>query len=142
MDVRYWLRAMAWIVPLLIWNPAAARAQLPFDVSEADLARVDTAGFRWPSLRASVGGASGELRYVVEEPSIDECRAVAVLGMLRLRNYYLARHGERPVTLKLRLRCGPMYHGGVEYDGITTRLELRDGAIGRVLYRGEVRGLP
>jgi hypothetical protein len=139
---RYWLQALVLIATVPALSPATARAQLPFEVTRSDLAKVDTLQLRWPSLRASVGGVSGALQYAVEDPEEAECRAVAVLGMLRLRNHYLMQYGERPVTLKLQLRCGPVYHGRVEYDGINTRFELREGPIGRVVYRGQVRGLP
>ncbi|NIR46021.1 MAG: hypothetical protein GWN99_16465 [Gemmatimonadetes bacterium] len=142
MNGRLRLKALALIAPILLFEPAAARAQLPFDVTQDDLAAVDTARFSWPSLGTSMGGPSGELDYLVEVSSEAECRAVGLLGMLRLRNYYMKRFDKRPVVLNLRVRCGPRYRGHIEYDGITTSFELREGPGGRVVYQGRVRGLP
>ena len=122
--------------------PARAAAQLPFDVVQEDLLAVDTTAMRWQALSTSVGGVEGELRYVVGDVTEGECRAMAVLGMLRLRNYYLKQQGERPVTLRMRLLCGAAYRGYVEYDGVTLRFELRDRATGELLYEGRRRGLP
>lgn len=119
-----------------------AEAQLPFDLTREDVAEADTAAMRWSRLATFVGGAEGSLRYLDEEVSEGECRAVAYLAFLRLRNYYTQRREEAPVALRLGFRCGVPYRGTIEYDGIAVRLELRDHASGRILYRGSIRGPP
>ncbi len=122
--------------------PARASAQLPFDLTREDFEAADTSALRWVRLSTFVGGAEGELRYLAEEVEEGECKAVAYLGLLQLRNYYARREGEAPVSLRMSLRCGARYEADVRYDGIAVRLELRDRATRQVVYRGSKRGPP
>ncbi|HSG81832.1 MAG TPA: hypothetical protein VLC48_06270 [Gemmatimonadota bacterium] len=142
MIVRTWTRVVIVAAAAVTLVPASSAAQLPFAVTQNDLASVDTTAFHWRGLAANVGGVEGELRYAVASPPVGECRAVATLGMFRLRNYYMKSAGERPVTLKLQLRCGDAYRGRVDYDGVNTSLELTNHTSGALLYRGSIRGLP
>jgi hypothetical protein len=104
--------------------------------------RVDTAAARWVTVRAYVGGAEAELSYSAVEATPGECRAAAVLGMLQLRQYYLRQRASAPVSMRITFRCGTLYRGGIEYDGLVLRLELRDGATGALIYQGRRRGFP
>ncbi len=142
MNVRFCIVAAGLAASAAALTPSRATAQLPFDVTQADLASVDSAAFQWQKLSASVGGVEGELHYVVEEASDGVCRAVAVLGMIQLRNHYMKGAGERPVSLRMQLICGMTLRGHVAYDGLTTRLELRDRSTGELVYRERIRGLP
>ena len=142
MSKRHLVKALAISVLATALTPASSVAQLPFNVTQAELATVDTLAMQWQKLATSIGGVEGELHYLVEEGSDGECRAVGVLGMLRLRNYYMSKVEERPVTLRLQLLCGPTIRGHVNYDGVTTTFELRDRETGELLYRERIRGLP
>ena len=84
----------------------------------------------------------GELRYVVEEVTPEVCRAVALYGMLRLRNYYMREEGGAPVSMRMKTRCGPDYVGVLEYDGLFVHLELRARTTNELVYQGRYRGLP
>jgi hypothetical protein len=137
-----WAKALPLVAAGLMLMPASSTAQLPFGVTDDDLSVVDTTAFHWRALAASVGSVEGELRYAVAQPGLGECRAVATLGMFRLRNYYMKETGERPVSLRLQLHCGEVYRGRVAYDGINTSLELTLRSTGEQAYHGRIRGLP
>lgn len=104
--------------------------------------QVDTASFRWRSLRTSVGSVEGELVYRRTGAMEGECRAVALLAGLRMRNQYVRQREEQPLSLALDLRCGEGYRGVLRYDGLVLVLELRDAVSGEAVYRGRHRGLP
>jgi hypothetical protein len=123
-------------------TPADSAAQLPFEVTQHELGAVDTLAMQWQKLSSSIGSVEGELHYLVEKSSEGACRAVGVLGMLRLRNYYISRQEERPISLRMRLLCGQTIRGSLEYDGLNTTFELRDRATGELLYHERIRGLP
>ncbi len=142
LSTRHLVKSLAIAAFAVALTPASSVAQLPFSVTQADLTNVDTLAMQWQKLATSIGGVEGELHYLVEEGSDGECRAVGVLGMLRLRNYYISKVEERPVTLRMQLLCGLTIRGHLSYDGITTTFELRDRATGELLYRERVRGLP
>lgn len=142
MNRRSLILAAGLVAVAIALTPVRSAAQLPFDVNQDDLAAVDSLAFQWQRLSTSVGGAEGELHYVVEEATEGVCRAVAVLGMIQLRNRYVQRAGERPVTLRMQLLCGMTLRGHVEYDGVNTRLELRERSSGELVYRERIRGLP
>ncbi len=135
-------RSLILAAGLIALTPVRSAAQLPFDVNQDDLAAVDSVAFQWQKLSTSVGGVEGELHYVVEEATAGLCRAVAVLGMIQLRNHYVQSAGERPVTLRMQLLCGMTLRGHVQYDGVTTSLELRERTSGELVYRERIRGLP
>ncbi len=132
--------ALAAVGALSLSNPATA--QLPFDITQDDLQAVDTTALHWTSVQTYVGGVDGELRYRDPEVAEGECRAVALLGLLRLRNHYRRERGEAPVAIRLALRCAATYLGNLRYDGVVVQLELRDAATGELVYRGRRRGLP
>jgi hypothetical protein len=135
------------IIPIaLAVIPAGAAAQgqeLPFDLTQADLVAVDTAAFNWKVARASVGGVEGEFLYAGAEPPTEgECRAAALMGMLRLRNYYRSQNQDELISIRMNFRCAALYGGLLEYDGVVLTLEIKDAATGDVLYRKSRRGLP
>ncbi len=130
------------LVGLGVLIPARATSQVPFDITRTDLMEVDTAAFRWRSLRTSVGGVEAELSYRRPGATEGECRAVALLGGLRMRNRYVRLREEQPLSLSLALRCGDGYRGVLRYDGVVVTLELRDAVTGELVYRGRRRGLP
>ncbi len=136
--VLVWLTAAL----LAVGPPRQALAQLPFDLLPEEVLQVDTAAVRWSDLRSYFGGAEAEIYYATESVELGECKAVALLGLLRLRDYYRRQRESDPVSLRLRLRCARLYRGLLEYDGVSVRLELRDGSSGALVYRGRHRGLP
>ena len=103
---------------------------------------VDTAAVSWSNLRTFVGGAEAEIRYSNEAAEIGECKAVALLGLLQLRNYYERQRETEPISLRLRFHFASGYRGYLQYDGVSVRLELRDGLSGELVYQGRHRGLP
>jgi hypothetical protein len=122
--------------------PARAAAQLPFDLTQDDLSAVDTTAIRWTNFSTYVGGVEGDLRYTGDEATPGECKAVALLGAVRLRNFYRREQQDDPVTMRLGYRCGALYEGSLRYDGVVVRLELRDRSTGELLYQGRRRGPP
>ncbi len=123
-------------------SPARAAAQLPFDLTAEDLLQVDTAGLSWQGLRTYVGGAEGSLAYGSGEVELGVCRAVAVIGIVRMRAHYRSLRDREPVTLRLAVRCGASHRATLEFDGVTLRLEVRDSSRGDLVYQGRRRGLP
>lgn len=121
--------------------PKTTAAQLPFDIVQEDLQAVDTTAMRWSSVRTHSGGVEGELSYRVREVSDGACKAVALVAGLRLRNLYRQETDNDPVTVRLAVRC-PGYRAVLDYDGVVTRLELRDFTTGELVYRGRKRGFP
>jgi hypothetical protein len=122
--------------------PAHAAAQLPFDLTEADLSRVDTAAVRWIAVRTYVGGAEAALSYASDDVTPGECKAAAVLALLRLYRHYQARQEEPPVSMQMSFTCGGLYEGDVDYDGLVVRLVLRDDTTGALIYEGRWRRFP
>ncbi|UCF20370.1 MAG: hypothetical protein JSU87_02900 [Gemmatimonadota bacterium] len=137
-------RVFVWLTAALLaaGTPRGALAQLPFDLLPEELLQVDTAAVRWSNLRSFVGGAEVDLYYATETVETGECKAVALLGLLRLRDHYRRQRETEPVSLRLRLRCARLFNGLLEYDGVSVRLELRDESSGALVYRGRHRGLP
>lgn len=126
----------------VLQSPIEALAQLPFDLTEQDVVAVDSSAIRWADVKTYMGGAEAQLHYEVEEPLEGECRAAALMGLLRLRDHYVGKTEESPVTLRLAFRCGAAYRGNVEYDGLIVRVEQRDLSGGQLVYQGRRRGLP
>ncbi len=123
-------------------SPSSTAAQLPFDLTPEDLLQADTAGLRWVGLRTYVGGAEGSLAYDAQTVELALCRAVAVVGLARMRVHYRAVRESEPVTLRLAVRCGLSYRAGLEYDGVMLRLEVRELTSGELVYQARRRGLP
>ncbi len=142
MNPRTYMRATLFAALAMVLAAGETSAQLPFDVTQDDLLAVDSTAFRWTALRASVGAVEGELSYVVEEVMPEVCRAVALYGMLRLRNYYMREEGGVPVSMRMNTRCGPDYVGVLEYDGVYVHLKLLDRRTNDLVYQGRYRGLP
>ncbi len=123
-------------------SPSQTAAQLPFDLTAEDLLQVDTVELRWVGLRTYVGGAEGSLAYDAPTIELGLCRAVAVVGLARMRVHYRNERGTEPVTLRLAVRCGLSYRASLEYDGVMLRLEVRHRSSGELVYQGRRRGLP
>ena len=122
--------------------PGTVKAQLPFEITRGSLSKVDTASLAWRSLKTSVGGVEGELFYSAADPSLDECKATALLGGSRMRIHYARMTGEEPLTLRLDLHCGKRYEALLRFDGVVLELELRQPVTGAIVYQGRYRGLP
>lgn len=126
-------------------GPAQTASELPFDLTERDIAQLDPSAISWSKERTFVGGVEGELHYDRNNPHLAEsaeCRAAALVGLLRLRNLYVRERDETPVSIHLGFRCRSVYGGTLTYDGVVMRLELRDHTSGRLIYQGRARGLP
>ena len=135
------------LVLLLLLTAASADAQtrldpLPFDVSRLALLSVDTSLVEWISTGTFMGGVEGQLFYRAKGVTGNECRAVALIGLVRLRNLYRRQRQQEPVALRLRLLCARTYNGNLNYDGVNTDLEIRDSDTGDVIYSGSEPGLP
>ncbi|NIN72305.1 MAG: hypothetical protein GTO46_10400 [Gemmatimonadetes bacterium] len=141
MNERSWITTATLTALILVCLPETTAAQLPFDILEEDLQAVDTTAMHWSNVRTHTGGVEGELAYRVLEVSEGGCKAVALLGGVRLRNLYLRESQRDPVTLQLTVRC-PGYRALLDYDGVVARLELRDVATGGLVYQGRNRGFP
>ncbi len=137
-----WIKTTALVATLAICPREPAAAQLPFDITPEDVSAIDTTLVQWTGLRTWVGGVEGELRYGASEVAEGECKALALLGLVKLRNYYQRQREESPVTLRLTLRCGTAYRGSLAYDGVVVRLDLYDRTTGARVYQGRHRGLP
>ncbi|UCC83155.1 MAG: hypothetical protein JSW46_19750 [Gemmatimonadota bacterium] len=141
MNERSWIKTATLTALIVLCLPETTAAQIPFEILQEDLQAVDTTAMRWSNVRMHTGGVEGELSYRVLEVSEGGCKAVALLGGLRLRNLYRRENQKDPVTLQLTARC-PGYRAVLDYDGVVARLELRDGATGRLVYQGRTRGFP
>ncbi len=119
-----------------------AARDLPFDVTRGALVSLDTTLIQWTELRLHVGGVEGELFYRPIDVTAEECRAAALLGMVRLRNLYRQRNGKLPVVLRMGLLCGRAFRGALDYDGLNTRLRILDIESGDIVYEGREAGLP
>lgn len=131
------------LAPLfLLQLPTQSTGQLSFGVTQEDLQHIDAAAIRWTTLRTFVGGVEAELLYNAEAVTAVECRAVALLGVLQLRNHYVRQRKAAPVAMRMDFRCGTLYDGRFRYNGVIARLEIRDGSTGDLIYEGRRRGLP
>lgn len=142
MNELRWIRIATLTALIVLYPLVPAVAQLPFDIGQEDVQAVDTTAMRWSNVRTHAGGVEGELAYRVLEVSDGVCKAVALLGGLRLRNLYRREHEREPVTLRLSVRCGPTYGATLDFDGVVARLEVRDVATGELVYQGRKRGYP
>lgn len=142
--MRRWRLAYVFFVFPLVALPAFGQTpeRLPFDVSRHALTQIDTTLLQWTSLRIFTGGIEGELFYRAVGVTPEVCHAVALVGMVRLRNSYKKENEADPVVLRLRLLCASAFHGSVNYDGVNTRLQIIDSKSGSVLYRAREPGLP
>ncbi len=124
--------------------PASAqtRSTLPFDVSREALARVDTSALQWTTLRTFTGGVEGSLYYHPGGVTPEQCKAVVVIGMVRMRNLYLQEIEEAPVVLRMDFRCAAAFLGTLRYDGVNTHLQIKDANSSEILYKGREPGLP
>ncbi|MEE9156283.1 MAG: hypothetical protein V3U38_06510 [Gemmatimonadota bacterium] len=124
--------------------PASAqtRSTLPFDVSREALAQVDTSALQWTTLRTFTGGVEGSLYYHPGGVTPEQCKAVVVIGMVRMRNLYLQEIEEAPVVLRMDFRCAAAFFGTLRYDGVNTHLQIKDATSGEILYKGRELGLP
>jgi hypothetical protein len=111
-------------------------------LTRQNLLAVDTAAIRWTTLGTYVGGVDAEFLYRTLEVTPEECRAAALIGMVRLRNYYRQKQGDEPVTMRMDFQCGMAYKGGLRYNGVNAELEIRDVASGEQIYLKRRRGLP
>lgn len=125
-----------------VQEPTQSPGELAFDLTRYDLLTVDTAAIRWTTLRTFVGGVDAEFLYGDPEVTPEQCRGAALIGMVRLRNYYKQQQGSEPVSMRMDFQCGMTYRGGLRYDGVSARLEIRDVATGEPIYRKRRRGLP
>lgn len=127
---------------VLLASPSRTLAQLPFDVAPEHLLQIDTAAIQWTGLSSYVGGVEATLRYRASAVTLDDCKAVAFLAILRLRNYYQRERGGALVSMRLGLECASLYRGSIDYDGVTVRLSLRERSSGDLVYQGRHHGLP
>lgn len=130
------------LASMALQGPSQSRGEPAFDLTRHDLLSVDTTAIRWTELRMYVGGVEAEFLYGIRDVAPEECRAAALIGMVRLRNYYRQEQGSEPVTLRMDFQCGLLYRGGVRYDGVYARMEVRDVETGEPLYKGDRLGLP
>ena len=114
----------------------------PFDVSREALAQVDTSALQWTTLRTFTGGVEGSLYYHPGSVTPEQCKAVVVIGMVRMRNLYLHEIEEAPVVLRMDFRCAAAFLGTLRYDGVNTHLQIKDATSGEILYKGRELGLP
>ncbi len=136
------------VLATLSATPAAAQSvgpseELPFGLSANDVARVQTAAMSWTAMRTYVGGIEADMSYAPpDEITAGECRAVAFVGLLRMRDHYMKSRDALPIAMRLNLQCGSSYRAGLGYDGLNVKLRLTDSASGRILYQGRWRGIP
>ena len=132
------------LVFLLISAPAAwaQQRELPFDVSRQALVSLDTLLISWTAVDSHPGGVEGDIFYQPESVTAGECRALALIGLVRLRNLYAQRSSTLPVSMRLSVLCAGRYRGSLEYDGVNTRLEIRESDSGAITYSGREPGLP
>ena len=140
--MRRWRLAFFFFLYVAVPAFGQTPEKLPFDVSRQALTQIDTTLLQWTSLRTFTGGIEGELFYRAVDVTPEVCHAVALVGMVRLRNSYKKESEADPVVLRLGLLCASAFHGSLYYDGVNTRLEIFDSRSGSILYQAREPGLP
>jgi hypothetical protein len=135
-----WMALLAIIAA--VQQPTQSSGELAFELTRYDLLTVDTTAIRWTTLSTYVGGVDAEFVYSNREVMPNECRGAALIGMVRLRNYYRQEQRNEPVTMRMDFQCGLIYRGGFRYDGVNARLEIVEITSGESIYQGRRRGLP